>query len=159
MADWVIDTCVVAACDDPESPCCHKAIALLVKVLDTGRLCVDDKREVIKEYMKHVKPSGHAIVLVRKFLGQAGKMQQHSGRLTIEARGRLDKIGFPDSTDRVFVAVASRSGDKLLVTEDGHHFSPQVCAYLAENLGVNVFNTASVYKYVIEPSSAESTIV
>ena len=86
MSEWVVDTCVVARCDDLDSDLCNTAIAFLEKVYRNGVVCLDSEGLIQGEYLRNMNPRGHAMKWWRITLGTVGKLQRYSGRVPNRCR-------------------------------------------------------------------------
>jgi len=136
--EWVVDTCVLRISQDPHDPRSLDALALLHLIKASDRLAVDHGRAIVKQYMKHVPPKSHAGQWLKSMLSRADKVIFYPACLCARHRSALSALHF-DPDDLVFVATASESVDKKLVSEDSD-YSQTVMQYLEQNLGIHVLS-------------------
>lgn len=140
---WVVDTWVLATCNDTDCGDCVDCADFLTYLLRKGKLCLDPEGEIYSEYSVHIEPRSFVFQWWQKMIGEDGHLCSWSSKLQEKHKDRLvKKLNF-DKDDIKFVGVASRSTDKLLVSGDSG-YNPNVCQYLTDNLEITVLhpNTA-----------------
>ena len=134
---WVVDTRVLAKCNDTDCVDCVDCTGFLHKLLIEGKLCLDPEEEIVTEYNRYIKPRSYLFWWWHKMIGQAGHLSYCSSKLSIKHKNRLvNDLGFHDD-DIKFVGVATRSADKLLVSGDSD-YNQAICEYLMNEFGVRV---------------------
>ena len=142
MKQWVVDTWVLAKCNDTDCADCIDCMEFLMYVLRRGKLCLDSEGEIETEYDRHIKPRTPLFWWWQKMICQAGHFCHWSNKLSVKHENRLvNKLKFHND-DIKFVGVASRSTDKILVSGDSD-YNQKVCECLRDNLGITVMNPVS----------------
>lgn len=142
MKQWVVDTWVLAKCNNTDCGDCVDCMDFLMSVLRRGKLCLDHEEEIEAEYDGHIKPRTPLFWWWQKMIGQAGHFCRWSNKLPVKHENRLvNKLNFHND-DIKFVGVASRSTDKILVSGDSD-YNQKVCEYLRNNLGITVMSPVS----------------
>ena len=137
--DLAVDTDVLVRAQegDERHDHCFNVLELLGNIRSSGHVIVVDYEGRIQgEYRRELDTGG----LVFKYLidiEKRGWFRYVSGRLSNRTAAGLRRLGFHDDDD-VFVAVAARSSDGLLVAEESD-YAPPVVAFLAQN-GVRVMD-------------------
>ena len=135
--DWVIDTDVLVRADNLENGHEHYLYVFrLLSAMDSlgDRLAVDYQYRVLGEYRNNLSPNGFVGKLLNKFTTR-NRIHYVSGELSRQLSAGLRTLGF-DNDDDVFVAVASKTTNGLLVAEESG-YSDSVVYYLSEH-GVRV---------------------
>ena len=135
---WVIDTCVLAVAT-PTNEQALDAIHFLNEVLRSHCIAVDEQGEIEREYQPYMRWGSIASWWWQKMVGQAGKIWRFDGRLTQHHRQHLlGRLNF-DPSDAKFIAVASRTSNRLLVSEDSD-YNADVKDYLEKEMDVAVLS-------------------
>ena len=130
MIDKVVDTNVLAVANgrhETASPFCRLAsIESLKGILESGRVVVDSKGEIIQEYKTYCSPSGQPgvgdVFFREVLLNYAGKIL----RVDLAKNSDGSFVNFPtdsdlrkfDNSDRKFVAAAAKSGAAVVNATD-----------------------------------------
>lgn len=139
LKQWVVDTWVLAKCNDTDCGDCVDCIDFLTYLLRRGKLCLDHEEEIELEYGTYIKPRSFLFWWWQRMTGQAGHLCRWSNRLSETHENRLvNNLKFHND-DIKFVGVASRSRDKILVSGDSD-YNQKVCTYLKNNLGIKVMH-------------------
>lgn len=135
--EWVIDAFVLyKACDHSDASKLLLALSFLLKALKNDIIAFDYQNHILNEYLPCIK-ADKILQKWYKQLKDRGKMSFYDGELNEKNRKDLiDKFSF-DRSDHPYVAVASKTKDKTIVTEDSD-YTPNVIAYLRNNLSVSV---------------------
>ena len=137
MKEWVVDTWVLATCNDTDCAGCLDCANFLTNLLGKGKLCLDHEGDIYDEYEPYIKPRTHVFWWWYRMMGQVGHLCYQSNKLAERHERRLvDKLQF-DNDDIKFVGVASRSIDKIIVSGDSG-YGQNVCKYLKGELGIEV---------------------
>ena len=142
IKQWVVDTWVLARCNDTNCGDCIDCMDFLTYLLRRGKLCLDHEGEIDSEYSVYIKPRSVLFWWWQRMIGQAGHLCRWSNKLSAIHRNRLiNNLNF-DNDDIKFVGVASRSTGKIIVSGDSD-YNQKVCKYLRDNLGITVTHPAS----------------
>ena len=134
---WVLDTCVlVAASDGSYGYACLTASALLEAVAKACCLALDHEGEIRREYFKNIRPQSHAAVWFAH-MSQRMRLAFFTNRVTRRHATNLRQLSF-DPSDWKFVGVASRTGCRVLVTEDPDYWQPPVSQYLQGQMALSL---------------------
>ena len=143
---WVVDTWVLAKCNDFSCDDCLDCVGFLSNVLINGKLCLDHENEIQDEYLGYIHPMTWLARWWQKMIGEVGHLAWESNKLSnSHSRHLKDKLFF-DQNDIKFIGVASRTSDKIIVTGDSD-FNENVCKYLSESLGINVLRPDEALSY------------
>ena len=125
--DWVIDTDVLVRAENLANGHDHWLnVFRLLSSMDSLNhlLAMDHSHKVMGEYRRNLSPNGWVGKLLAKF-AKRGKVRYLSGELPNRIYAGLRSLGF-DEDDDVFVAVATRTTNKLLVAEESDYSQPVV---------------------------------
>jgi ABC-type antimicrobial peptide transport system ATPase subunit len=137
MTQWVIDTWVIATCDDASSNKCLDCECFLAIILENGIICLDTENKIMEEYYKYIKPRTFVSRWWDRMVRDKGQIVFFSNSLPGKHRGHLlHKLHF-DSSDIKFIGVASKTKDRLLVSGDSD-YSADICDYLSRELSIKV---------------------
>jgi len=156
---WVLDTWLFGVVADGQRPealpdqrrRARAAISLLHQIEEHEHcVAVDFKGEISAEYSRYIP----ARSLVQDWWVS---MQQLAGRIYLEtgdlagqhAAQLRNRFRFHDD-DVKFVGVASRTADRLLVSEDSD-YTVEVKEYLKEELGITVLSLEEALELVRDP--------
>lgn len=139
MKEWVVDTWVLATCHDTDCGDCIDCLGFLTNLEREGKLCLDHEGDIFEEYKPYIKPRTPVFWWWYKMIGQVGHLCYQSNSLAGKHERRLVKNLNFDSDDIKFVGVASRSGDKIIVSGDSG-YNANVCRYLQGMLGIEVMH-------------------
>jgi predicted nucleic acid-binding protein len=137
MQQWVVDTWVLEKCNDFSSGICVDCTAFLSAILENGRLCVDIEGEILEEYDRYIQPHTFLSHWRHRMVREKGQISFFSNKLSNKCEQHLLKNLHFHSDDIMFVAVASKTKDKLLVSGDSD-YNENVCEYLNNQLSVTV---------------------
>jgi len=134
VKEWTIDTWVLYKVNEGDLDA-HTFLIFILK--HRHRIVFDQEGHIANEYKRCFQQHNNKF-LFKWFeaLKRHNAIMFYSGKLSQEHKQALLRMKF-DPSDLVFVAVASRSKDKLLVSEDSD-YTPAVCNYLKQNLQVQV---------------------
>ena len=136
---WVIDTWVIQKCNETDQATCLEAIQLLIRILNKDALCLDFEGEILAEYYGHIKPRTYVARWWEEMRRYTNKFAYFSGKLgRRHVLNLVTNLHF-DRSDTKFVAVAHRTQDHLIVSEDSD-YSTEVCDYLLSELSVKVLS-------------------
>jgi hypothetical protein len=136
MIEWTVDTCVLYKVHEKTDV---DALHFLLSVLDKHCVAFDKEGHIWKEYEKCLEKTRDRVLSEWfKRIVRDKRLVWHSGKLAARYKQALLKMKF-DPSDLPFVGVASRSKDKLLVSEDSD-YTREVCGYLQETLSVRVLS-------------------
>ena len=137
MKQWVVDTWVIATCNDASSNKCLDCICFLVMILENGTICLDIESKIKEEYGKHIRPRTFVDRWWARMVRERGQICFFSNSLHEKHRRHLlHKLHF-DQSDIKFVGVASKTKDRLLVSGDSD-YNGDICDYLSQELGIQV---------------------
>ncbi len=133
MKEWTVDTWVLYEAGSFN----YEALELLFLVGRMHKVAFDYEGHIAREYNRCLQRCRNP--LLGKWLENLKRrkaMVFYSGKLIHRHEQALLRLKF-DRSDFPFVAVASRSKDKLLVSEDSD-YTDIVCDYLSRELQVQV---------------------
>jgi len=133
---WVIDTNVLVIASTP-GPSCNRAAALLDAVSRKCCLALDQEREIEREYFRNISAQTHAAVWF-EYMSKRQRFVFFTNRVTRRHARQLLVLSF-DPSDWKFVGVATRSGCRALVAEDGDYWQPDVWTYLCQHMRLELF--------------------
>ena len=147
---WVVDTWVLETAENPEDDRALSAIAFLTEILENHCIAVDEEGEIVKEYHQgHIKPQT-LVALWWALIQGRGKIYRYSKSFSKgHSQYLLQRLRF-DPSDIKFVAIASKTGDKFLVSEDSH-YTEAVQQYLRQPLGITVFSISDALLKARDP--------
>jgi hypothetical protein len=134
VKEWTVDTWVLYQAEEDWS-----ALTLLVLIAEHHCILFDQEGHIAREYESCLQRTGSLVL--RNWLKRLRDRKAiifRSGKLPPIHQGALLRMKF-DRSDLPFVAVASRSKDKLLVSEDSD-YTQKVCDYLQQQLQVKVLS-------------------
>lgn len=144
MKEWTIDTWVFYRADEGDID----AAELLLSVARNHKIVLDYEGAIESEYSRFFKSAkSRFIAECYKLLANRGAKVFYSGKLPQRHERALLRLKF-DRSDLPFVAVASKSKDKLLVSEDSD-YTPIICDYLSRQLQVQVLKVAQAVNLAI----------
>ena len=112
MTDYVIDTCILVEANNKDVKKAFQIIRLLIAVIEDHRICLDNKREILKEYERNDIYKGFSGIWFKKMHRAAKISYVKKG---IEKRQRKDLIKLRFDTDDVkFVATAKACGKRII---------------------------------------------
>lgn len=135
MREWTIDTWVLYKVDEGD----FDALDFLLAVLRHHRVVFDYERHIEQEYQRCLKQTRNRYLeeWFKRLIARQARVF-YSGGLPDRHKQALLRMKF-DRSDLPFVAVASKSKDKLLVSEDSD-YTQKVCNYLQQQLQVKVLS-------------------
>ncbi len=135
MREWTIDTWVLYEVDKGD----FDALDFLLAVLRHHKVAFDHERHIEQEYQRCLKQTRNRYLeeWFKKLIARQARVF-YPGRLPNRHEQALLRMKF-DRSDLPFVAVASQSKDKLLVSEDSD-YTQQVCDYLQQHLRVKILS-------------------
>lgn len=134
---WVVDTWVLAKCNDTTDTLCLKASELLIRILNREIICLDSEGEITREYYRHIRPRSFVANWWEEMRKRNDKFLFFSNKLASRHRDNLvNKCNFHND-DIKFIGVASKTRDRLLVAEESD-YNADVCKYLNDALSVRV---------------------
>lgn len=134
--DWTLDTGVLYLAADADFQATHLLLEILHKRLNVA---FDQEDHIIREYRECVRRTRSP--LVRRWMEATMKLAvRFSGKLAHRHEEALSKLAF-DRDDWPFVAVASRTEHKRLVSEDSD-YTTAVREYLDKEMRVAVLGVA-----------------
>lgn len=89
MKEWVVDTWVLATCNDTDCGGCVDCADFLTDLLKKGKLCLDHEGDIYKEYDPYIKPRTHVFWWWHKMIGQVGHLSYQSNKLAEKHERRL----------------------------------------------------------------------
>jgi len=153
---FVLDTNILIKAFNNQSPDC---IALVWRFYGDSKLGIvfDSGERIIEtEYRKNLQ---HNEMYQKWLVALSGcQISYTSGKLNKKVKNTLEKLGFHESSDQVFVAVALHS-DKNIVSEDSDYGkgkevranSPEkqdILKYMTESLGLNVMDSIEGLNFI-----------
>jgi len=137
VKEWTIDTWVLYRVDEQD----FDALEFLLIVLRQHRVVFDHERKIEQEYQRCLRRTRNRYLeeWFKRLVSRKARVF-YSSKLDRRHEQALLRLKF-DESDFPFVAVASRSKDKLLVSEDSD-YTQQVCNYLQSQLKVQVLSLA-----------------
>lgn len=147
MKEWVVDTWVLATCNDTDCDGCLDCLDFLANLLRKGKLCLDTEEDIDKEYDPYIKPRTYLFWWWNRMTGQVGHLCRKSNTLAGRHERKLVNTLHFDSDDIKFVGVASKSRDKIIVSGDSD-YNETVCSYLQGMLGIEVMNPSSALNHM-----------
>ena len=139
--DWVVDTCVIAATNNPYDSDYWDSMSLLVSIANGHSIAVDSNGEIYNEYDPHMPFDSFARQWWIKITGFA-KIRFLSSTLPASVEKHLlDALAFHDD-DIKFVSVAHRTGSRRLVSKDSD-YNPRVVECLKDELSITFYDVAS----------------
>ncbi len=134
MKEWTIDTWVLYRVNEGD----FDALAFIAVVLVKHCVVFDHEGHIEDEYRRCFQRTRNPYLVqwFNRLVRGGGRTVHYSGKLSRRHEQALLRMNF-DRSDFPFVAVASRSKDKLLVSEDSD-YTDIVCDYLSRELQVQV---------------------
>jgi predicted nucleic acid-binding protein len=141
VREWTIDTWVLYKVDEGD----FDALDFLLAVLRHHRVVFDYERHIEQEYQRCLKRTRNRYLeeWFKRLIARQARVF-YSGGLPSRHKQALLRMKF-DRSDLPFVAVAFRSKDKLLVSEDSD-YTQHVCGYLQQQLRVKVLSLSQALK-------------
>ncbi len=137
MAELVLDTWALKISQDCNHAKALQTLSLLEEIKQGHQITLDHGRSVLAQYFNNTPANSHAGQWLKLILSRSNKIFWRTGRLSNRHEVELvEGLGF-DTSDLIFVALASEGPDKLLVAEESD-YTPEIKEYLADNLGVSV---------------------
>jgi hypothetical protein len=146
---WTIDTFVLYEAVKPEGDCFFAAQVVLMRfVSGNAELVLDQQGKILEQYDRCIarteRDRGALAVWLRQWLQRVknrGSIHYYDGNLAERHRRKLRAAPLSfDPSDLVFVAVAHRSADKLIVSEDSD-YTDAVKEYLRQRMdGIRVLS-------------------
>lgn len=140
---WTIDAWVIYVASDSTQELYLKAVEFLNAVAIEGRICVDHGGKILDEYEACFAgfPTGFPVKWFDR-MQRSGRIDFLAENLSEKVKRRLKRLHFHDD-DLVYVAVASRSVDKVLVTGDSD-YTAEVRTCLRDHAGVKVVDLEDI---------------
>ena len=116
---WVIDTDVMVKADQGLTDHEHdlKIIDLTSIIRREGHfLALDSDWEIENQYRRNIDPRGN-IIRFLNYLAKNGRLVHYSGNVPNPLKTKLRSLNFHND-DYVFVGVAGRTRDKILLAEE-----------------------------------------
>ena len=137
MTDYVIDTCILVDANNTDTKRAFQVIELLITIKNEHKICLDKKREILREYERNGIYNG--------FSGEWFKNMQRAAKIKYvkqhieKDKRKLIKLKF-DADDIKFVATANACGKKIISDDTDYN---TVKDYLLEKMGINVLRSGS----------------
>ncbi|OQX14810.1 MAG: hypothetical protein BWK80_41500 [Desulfobacteraceae bacterium IS3] len=153
---FVLDTNILIKAFNNQSPDCIALVWRFYGDSNLGIVFDSGERMIEKEYRQNLQ---HNEMYQKWLVSMSGcQISYMSGKLNAKIKSKLEKLGFHESSDQVFVAVALNS-DKNLVSEDSDYGkgnearanSPEkqeVLKYMTESLGLNVMDSIEGLRFI-----------
>ncbi len=138
MTDYVIDTCILVEANNDNKERAFTFMRLLFK-LEDHRICLDNKREILKEYERND--------IYKEFSGIWFKNMHRAAKILyvkkeIEKRQRKDLIKLRFDTDDIkFVATANACGKRIISNDTD--YTAVIVQYLWEEMGIIILHPNS----------------
>ena len=146
MIYWVLDCCVLENCN--EENCNHEhyfnCISLLIKIKDSDGICMDDKNQILKEYLDHIRPNTFLSKWWKLITTTTGKMYFCSSHLPKRHIAKLSKLQFHND-DLKYVGTTYNSPDRNLVTFESD-YNTEIVDYLGAECNINVLHPCNCYQ-------------
>jgi len=112
MTDYVIDTCILVEANNKDVKKAFQVIRLLIAVIEDHRICLDNKREILKEYERNDIYKGFSGIWFKN-MHRAAKILYVKKEIEKRQRRNLIKLRF-DTDDVKFVATANVCGKRII---------------------------------------------
>jgi hypothetical protein len=146
--EYVLDTQILLEASRAASELGYAAADLLFAIADRHRVAVDDGDKILAEYYDNLRPGMLGLYWLKR-MTQRKRLSYRSGQLSNYHRLALDSVGF-DPSDRVFVGVARRTAQRLLVAEERHFWNSRCHQCLRQKIGIALLRAAEACAHARE---------
>lgn len=135
--ELVLDTFVLKVGQNADDERSLDVLALLHGINSSHTIAVDYGHLILGEYFRNIPSDCHAGKWLGVVSSRSDKLVFRDGRVTNVHRDiLLNQLHF-DRSDLVFVGVAARTPDRILVSEESD-YSENIKEYLLDEIGVRV---------------------
>lgn len=137
MTDYVIDTCILVEANNNDMKRAFHFMKLLIEIFENHDLCLDNKREILREYERNG--------IYKEFTGVWFKNMQRAAKIVyvrkkIERKQKreLTRLKF-DAHDFKFVATANACGKQII--SDDSDYNEMIIQYLWKEMEIKVLHS------------------
>lgn len=139
ITDFVIDTNVLVHATNKGYHNQQHCIDIITRLMKSDeKICVDENGAMRGEYDRHLKPGsiGHTLLLILTN-PQNNRVRVLNRKIPPTVNNKINKTGIK-TADRIFVRIAYKSTDKILVTQEYEDFVDKIRNIIWNEIEVEV---------------------
>lgn len=139
VSDFVVDTNVLVHASNKEYCKQKHCIEIINRLMNSSEMiCLDENGFIRSEYNRHLKPGmlGYTLLLVLAN-PQKCRLKIMDRKIPANVNNKINQTGIKKE-DRIFVRIAYKSTDKILVTQEYEDFVDKIRNLIKNEIKVSV---------------------